>query len=60
MLSFLFFLFLSLSLPFHAADLQIKPFDSENVNSLFKGLLIKKTEMFTEIKLQEQKSIYGC
>lgn len=27
------------------------PSDNENVKSLFKRLLIKKTEMFTEIKL---------
>jgi len=36
------------------------PSDNENVKSLFKRLLIKKTEMFTEIKLQRKKSIYGC
>lgn len=31
------------------------PSDNEDVKSLFKRLLIKKTEMFTEIKLQGKK-----
>lgn len=34
------------------------PSDNENVKSLFKRLLIKKTEMFMEIKLQGEKNQY--
>lgn len=58
-LSPMFFFAPTLSVsPFLSIQLFHKlPSDNEDVKSLFKRLLIKKTEMFTEIKLHRKKKI---